>query len=283
MKFLSLNAHSWCEADQPAKIMDTARLIVSEAVDVVALQEANQLQGGVPWRSEYFCGPSTLAVGADNYAQALAAACAHLGEPYHCYWAEAHRGFGKYDEGVGVLVRRRVQPRPSARARAVVLADYAYEDVRRRVALAVPGEGWGWVLSGHFSWWASEGQQLFAREWRAVEEFAGEHAGERICVLGDFNNPTTVEGEGYSLVRGLGWLDARDGAREVAGHDTIPGRIVGWEQAEGGARIDYALVNHPVPVRSHRVVLDGVGSPVVSDHYGVLVEIEAQEKGTEEQ
>ncbi|KQB84229.1 endonuclease/exonuclease/phosphatase family protein [Corynebacterium oculi] len=271
MKVLSLNAHSWCEPDQPAKIMDTARLIVEEGVDVVAVQEANQLQGGVPWRSTRYGGPSALPMGADNYAQALAEACAHLGGEYRCYWAEAHQGFGKYDEGVGLLVRAEEH---AAEAHAVVLAEYPYADVRRRVALALKIRGWGWVLSGHFSWWKREGQALFAQEWEAIEGFARRHPGERVCVAGDLNNPATVAGEGYSLIRQRGWMDTRDLARDVEGHDTIAGKISGWEGARAGARIDYVLVNEPLPVASHRVVFAGEGSPVVSDHYGVLVDME---------
>ncbi|KQB87454.1 endonuclease/exonuclease/phosphatase family protein [Corynebacterium lowii] len=288
MKFLSLNAHSWCEADQPAKIMDTARLIVAEGIDVVALQEANQLQESVPWRSPRFRGPSTLEIGADNYAQALAEACAHLGEEYACYWVEAHQGFGKYDEGVGLLVRTsgsglanaRLADAPTVTEVAIlVLAEHPYEDVRRRVALAAKVDPWGWVISGHFSWWRARGEELFAGEWGVVDSFAAEHAGERICVLGDLNSPCTVEGEGYSLVRAGGWIDTRDEALLVEGHDTMGGKIAGWEGCEQGARIDYALVNTPVRVDSHRVVFDGKNTPVVSDHYGIVVELDVDGEG----
>lgn len=278
MKVLSLNAHSWCEPDQPAKIMETARLIVGEAVDVVAVQEANQLQGGVPWRSKRYAGPSALPVGADNYAQVLAEACAHLGAEYRCYWAEAHQGFGKYDEGVGLLVRAQDEVPRVVEALPLLLADYPYADVRRRVALAAKIHGWGWVLSGHFSWWRAEGQELFAREWAVIEDFCRAHPGERVCVAGDLNNPASVAGEGYSLVRSLGWFDTRDLALSVAGHDTIAGKISGWERARRGERIDYVLVNQRVPVSEHRVVFTGTESPVVSDHYGVLAHMGAAEE-----
>ncbi|MBC3185980.1 endonuclease/exonuclease/phosphatase family protein [Corynebacterium sp. zg-331] len=281
MKVLSLNAHSWCEEDQSAKIMVTARLIVTEGVDVVAVQEANQLQDGVAWRSARFQGPSALPVGADNYVQVLAEACAHLGGEYRCYWAEAHQGFGKYDEGVGLLVRTKPTAGESAapavtEVRRLVLADYPYVDVRRRVALAVRILGWGWVLSGHFSWWTAAGEDLFRREWQVIEDFARSYPDELVCVAGDLNNPATVRGEGYSMIRDLGWLDTRDLAPRSQGHDTIAGSIVGWEEARVGARIDYVLVNRPVAVRAHRVVFTGREEPVVSDHYGVLVQMEAR-------
>ena len=269
MKVLSLNAHSWCESDQIAKIRDTARLIVDEGVDVVAVQEANQLQGGIPWRSERYGGPSALPVGADNYVQVLAEMCAHLGAEYRCYWAEAHQGFGKYDEGVGLLARAD----SVTETHPLVLADYPYTDVRRRVALAARIRGWGWVISGHFSWWEVEGQRLFEGEWGAIERFVREHPGERVCVAGDLNNPATVVGEGYSLIRERGWWDTRDLARRAEGHDTIAGKISGWEKARGGARIDYVLINQRVWVSEHRVVFTGEESPVVSDHYGVLAHV----------
>lgn len=47
-----------------------------------------------------------------------------------------------------------------------------------------------------------------------------------------------------------------------------------WQDELLGRRLDHVLVSADVAVRGARVVLDGEGGPVVSDHYGVLAELE---------
>lgn len=41
-----------------------------------------------------------------------------------------------------------------------------------------------------------------------------------------------------------------------------------------GMRIDYIWTSRKVPVRSSRVIFNGSYEPIVSDHYGIIVEYE---------
>ena len=63
------------------------------------------------------------------------------------------------------------------------------------------------------------------------------------------------------------------GAFGVLGMPGAPG-------AEGahdnGMRIDYLWVNREIPVLRTQVICNGINGPVVSDHYGVMIECEPE-------
>ena len=278
MKLLTLNTHSWLEQHQPAKILATARAVARLGVQVLALQEANQYRDGLPLEEDdaaRFRGPSTLRLRTDHYAHRLTEALAAEGVPFEWYWIENHIGYGIYDEGVGFAVRADEHGPEVLQTRTVLLGDHPYEDVRRRVALALQLRAEGrtfWVLSGHFSWWERDGQRLFAAEWEQVRAFV-EEVGGGVVLLGDLNNPAGVPDEGYALLRSQGWEDAREMAARVSVEDTIVHAIDGWEGSRGRHRIDFILTTGPTEVAEHRVVFDGEHEPVVSDHYGVYAEL----------
>lgn len=59
-------------------------------------------------------------------------------------------------------------------------------------------------------------------------------------------------------------------------HDEIEpftGQIDGWEKNQADLRIDLVLTTQPVEVISSHVIFNGENKKVVSDHYGVEVEI----------
>lgn len=280
VKILTLNTHSWLEEHQPDKIRAIARAVTAWDCDVLALQEVNQLREGPATVPSGFLGPSSLPIRRDHFARLLVEALAELGASWEWAWAEAHVGFGRYDEGVAVLVRKAPESPRVREVRSLLLGDYPYENVRRRVAVAVlleePASGRrAWLLSGHFSWWDRPVPGLFAEEWRAVEGFAAQEA-EPVLVAGDLNNPAGVPDQGYRLVTGAGWQDARDLAAAPTGDATVSHAISGWEDNGEGLRIDVLLGNAPLTVRGHDVVFDGSerGGPVVSDHCGVLVDLD---------
>ena len=280
MKFLTLNTHSWLEEHQPAKLLTTARAVRELDVDVVALQEANQHRDGLLLSEQdrkRFGGPSRLDLRVDHYARLLTDALTAEGVPYRWYWTENHIGYELYDEGVGFAVRADDRGPEVLEVRSILLSEHPYEDVRRRVALALKLRAEGtvfWTISGHFSWWEREGQHLFATEWEQIRAFA-DQVSEAIVLLGDLNNPADLPEEGYALIRSHGWADTRDLAAEVCGEETIVRPISGWEDSHGAHRIDYILTTGHTQVTKHQVVFDGTAFPVVSDHYGVFAEMTA--------
>ena len=61
---------------------------------------------------------------------------------------------------------------------------------------------------------------------------------------------------------------------------TVEEEIDGWRDGEGGGavkdakRLDYIFCNTRKKVKSSQVVCNGKNYPVVSDHYGVMIEVE---------
>lgn len=97
------------------------------------------------------------------------------------------------------------------------------------------------------------------------------------CVAhGRFQLPCHVRGEGRDLIRGSGWLDSYELAGSRDSGITVGHAIDGWREQEdvSGMRIDYIWTSRKVPVRSSRVIFNGSYEPIVSDHYGIIVEYE---------
>lgn len=293
MKLLSLNVHSWMEIHPSEKLLHLAQAICAAQPDLVALQEVNQLnlqhaaptqepgtrhRQATPQADQATADqPAPLLAqppaGFDNFAVLLCQLLRQLGQEYSQYWSPSHIGFERYDEGVALLVRTENAQVAPLEARTLVVADYPYTDVRRRVLQAVRLPQC-WVVSGHFSWWYRDGAYLFQSEWDALQEFASAelNAGIPTIVAGDFNNPASVRAEGYDYMRGLGWNDTYAHAEHRYGENTIVEPIAGWEGTTGPRRIDLVMSNVPLQVTSHEVIFDGSHYPVVSDHYGLLVE-----------
>ena len=75
-----------------------------------------------------------------------------------------------------------------------------------------------------------------------------------------------------------GWIDTYKVAHRKDDGITVPGPIDGWrdlqnrEMAEG-MRLDYIWCSQRKEIFSSRILFNGQKEPVVSDHYGVLIEV----------
>ncbi|MNJ35615.1 Maltose 6'-phosphate phosphatase [compost metagenome] len=70
-----------------------------------------------------------------------------------------------------------------------------------------------------------------------------------------------------------GWNDLYSTSLIKDDGATIEKAIGGWGNNKQPLRIDYIFANHRVQAKSSHVVLNGTNGPIVSDHYGVAVEI----------
>lgn len=275
MKLLTLNTHSWLEVHQIPKIYELAQFIAQEKIDVVALQEVNQfIHSPVTEAPAHFGGGADRPVRADNYALLLNQFLAKLDQPYHWGWSVAHRGFGRYDEGVAVLTRP-----PFQRLEMLDLSpSHTYEDVPRRVAIAAQlGAEFGgiWVASVHMSWWALGAAPLFADEFTQLETQIRELAGGAPVILaGDFNNAAQVTGEGYDLMQDRGWIDTYQVAEQVTGEFTVHKSIHGWDNLNQALRIDLVLTDRPTRVTTHDVIFPDTDETAISDHSGLLLTLD---------
>ncbi|PRQ11778.1 endonuclease [Corynebacterium sp. 13CS0277] len=314
LRLLSLNAHAWLEEHQIPKLYRIAQAILDWDVDVVALQEVNQSQATpevayADLEATHFLGGNERPIREDNYAWLLVRILRQLGaEDVQWAWADAHLGFGVYDEGIAVVTRR-----PAGRVVRLPHAEgFDYDNVRRRVSLGVEvlptrtgtaGEEAGlWVVSGHYSWWEDPAfsdvvqgfpigapkpgadKYLFRAEWEFLApQFAELAQSAPVVLAGDYNNAASVAGEGYDLVVGGEvsgpWADSFLTASDVRGEGTVHKKIHGWAENTAALRIDYVFSSPGVRATRHAVVFGDDTPEAVSDHSGLLVDLRAEGAG----
>lgn len=275
MRFLTLNTHSWCEIHQIAKIRTLAKFIIEQQVDVIALQEVNQLTSTpVVEHPLHFRGGAGIPVREDNYALLLVRALEALGARYEWTLTETHLGWERYDECVAVLSRlpiRGIKP-------INMSPDYTYFQVQRRAAQATLIEtetGTFWCAATHMSWWDFDGEPLFAQEYAHLSQELAECARTAPVLLGgDFNSAAHLSNEGYALVTSSGMVDTRSLAEHTDGENTVHREIAGWEGSTDAKRIDFVFADRLVDVVSHAVVFRDNSPEAISDHSGLLLEID---------
>ena len=275
MRFLTLNTHSWCEIHQIAKIRTLAKFIIEQQVDVIALQEVNQLTSTpVVEHPLHFRGGAGIPVREDNYALLLVRALEALGARYEWTLTETHLGWERYDECVAVLSRlpiRGIKP-------INMSPDYTYFQVQRRAAQATLIEtetGTFWCATTHMSWWDFDGEPLFAQEYTHLSQALAECALTAPVLLGgDFNSAAHLSDEGYALVTSSGMVDTRSLAEHTDGENTVHREIAGWEGSTDAKRIDFVFADRLLTVNSHAVVFRDNSPEAISDHSGLLLEID---------
>ena len=275
MRFLTLNTHSWCEIHQIAKIRTLAKFIIEQQVDVIALQEVNQLTSTpVVEHPLHFRGGAGIPVREDNYALLLVRALEALGARYEWTLTETHLGWERYDECVAVLSRlpiRGIKP-------INMSPGYGYHQVQRRAAQATLIEtetGTFWCATTHMSWWDFDGEPLFAQEYAHLSQELAECARTAPVLLGgDFNSAAHLSNEGYALVTSSGMVDTRSLAEHTDGENTVHREIAGWEGSTDAKRIDFVFADRLVDVVSHAVVFRDNSPEAISDHSGLLLEID---------
>lgn len=202
-------------------------------------------------------------------AAAVARMLEEAGCAYHWSWLPAKIGYDRYDEGMAVFSRA-----PITAAENLLLSQINdYNNWKTRRALGICA-GDVWYYAVHLGWWKDE-EEPFADQWNILAAAAG--AKPLAFLLGDFNSEADVRGEGYDLILRSGWQDTYRLARQRDDGYTVVQAIDGWRDAPDVAakkRIDQIWCSQAVPVHSSRVVFGGKQEPRVSDHAGVLIEVE---------
>ena len=280
MKILTLNTHSLQEENQQQKLSWFVEGILREKPDIVAMQEVNQTADEAFMALEMLAGqypiPGCMQIRADNYAALVAAYLRQAGIDCYWVWLPVKRGYGKYDEGLAILSLGRkircVDQFPISRVND-------YHNWRTRAALGIQLEGLeDWFYCLHMGWWDDEGEG-FLDQWRILNSCI---AGKRMCgnvwLMGDFNASDEIPGQSYEHIVASGWIDTYRVALKKDDGITVSGHIDGWRERKQGAireemRLDYIWCNHKKTILSSRVVFNGIHEPVVSDHFGVLIEV----------
>ena len=275
MKLMTLNTHSLVEANYTEKLQQFVEGVLAEMPDILALQEVNQTIGApladAALLTGYVPAQQAIPVRADNHAAHAVRLLREAG--VRCSWTylPVKIGYGKYDEGLALLSLNR----EIARVDHCLISrtgDYANWKTRRVLGVQVEGLK-DWFCTVHMGWW-EDGQEPFLAQWKTLNAFFSDKARHTpVWLLGDFNSPAEVRGEGYDKIAATGWHDTFLAARERDAGLTVPGAIDGWRgKTPDGMRIDHIWCSQPVGIAASRVVFNGTDRPVVSDHYGVMIE-----------
>lgn len=280
MKMLTLNTHSLQEENYTQKLNWFLETILEEKPDIIALQEVNQTANGELMELEKLEGqypiPGCMPIRKDNHAAVVANRLRRAGIECYWVWLPIKLGYGKYDEGVAILSLGRpircVDQFPISKARD-------YRNWRTRAVLGVQLEGMDdWFYSLHMGWW-DDLSEPFLEQWKVLSSCI---ASKRMCgtvwLLGDFNAPDIVPDQSYGHIRSCGWTDTYRAALIKDRGITVPGVIDGWrgrinEENIDGMRLDYIWCSSKTEILSSRVVFNGSKEPVVSDHFGVMIEV----------
>ncbi|MBQ8613944.1 MAG: endonuclease/exonuclease/phosphatase family protein [Ruminiclostridium sp.] len=273
MKIMTLNTHSLIEENYPRKLCDFVSAIRAEKPHIIALQEVNQtasaeeVSGSI--RGYVQCSENAV-IRSDNHVYKAAEILRKTGTEYYWTWLPVKRGYDKYDEGIAVMSLSPILETdvftPSRND------DYGNWKTRKIIGVrteAFPDE---WFFSVHFGWWNDE-DDPFGEQWIKTCRHMKKY--ENVWLMGDFNCPAEARGEGYDMMTLSYWHDSFVLAEKKHGSVTVSGRIDGWDSAdEKGMRIDQIWCRKKEIVTDYQVIFDGSNYPVVSDHYGVMIDYE---------
>lgn len=270
MKFLTLNTHSLMGDYDCPQAVTLANFISHNDVDVIALQEVNQSIAAdtVTTLPSRYYNCSTIPLKNDNFALEVINHLATLACDYYFTWLPSHIGYDRYDEGLALLSKKPI----IAIATQLISATEAYDDYHTRQVVGVQLDNNDWIYSIHTGWWRSDGSE-FAAQWAKLSEHLAPKKQGRLYLMGDFNNPAHVPGQGYDTILADGWYDTYTLALERDAGFTVSGAIDGWREkaSDDNKRLDFIFCNQPLGVEKSEVVFNGTNQPIISDHYGVLI------------
>ena len=279
MKLVTINTHSLVEENYPQKLEQFVEFICRETPDIIAMQEVNQSTCAPIYKTP-LPGFSPISdklppIREDNHALQAAVRLHANHKPYHWTWLPVKLGYGKYDEGMAIFSRSPITD--IDHFFISTFEDYQYWKTRQVLGVKT-ADCKDWFYTVHMGWWNDE-EDPFPNQWERFEKHLQlKSFSYNIWLLGDFNSPAEVRNEGYDLVKDSGFYDTYLLAEKSDDGITVEGVIDGWRDklenpdAFKGMRIDHIWCSQNIPVRTSEVVFNGQNKPVISDHFGVMIE-----------
>ncbi len=278
-----MNTHSLQEADYSQKLSWFIDEIVKEKPDILALQEVCQSVDAPPvngalLKGLFVCQGQEPVIREDNHALQVAAGLEKAGVSCSWFWQPIKIGYGKYDEGMALFcLNQEIREAETF----FISGCTAYENWKTRKVMGIRTSKYDdWFYTIHMGWWQDE-EEPFITQWERLDQrLVSRKRESKVWLLGDFNSPSGIAGQGYDCVCASGWKDTYELAQERDSGATVEGVIDGWEGRKGsqvpglGMRIDYIWCSVSASVQDFRVVFNGINGPKVSDHFGVLVTIQ---------
>lgn len=277
MKLLTLNTHSLIEKQYEEKLLWFAEVIQKETPDVFALQEVNQSIAAEVCPSVMLgnfqpCRNCEAIVRVDNHAARLARILQEKGLEYYWSWIPIKLGYGRYDEGMAIFSKQRIIE--THQFYSSHTQDYQNWKSRKVLGIKTEYAKGSWFYCIHMGWWKDD-EEPFQKQWDIIEKEIAEKKG-KIWLMGDFNSPAHILGEGYDYVKSFGWKDSYACAARKDAGITVGNAIDGWRDNQvdaSGLRIDMIWSKNEETIVCSEVICNGKNYPIVSDHYGVMIEV----------
>ncbi|MGL4914121.1 MAG: endonuclease/exonuclease/phosphatase family protein [Romboutsia sp.] len=260
MKLLTLNCHSWQEENQLEKIKYIAKIISENNYDVIAMQEVSQhINSEIVYEN----------IRKDNFALLLIDELKKLGnDEYDFYFDIAHIGYDVYEEGLCLMTKLPIISRESCyvsknedlnfwKSRKIIKIKALYKDIEIS------------FLSCHLGWFDDCEESFKYQADKLIENIEKDSLN---FVMGDFNNNANVENEGYDYLSKT-LIDTYKISKSKDKGTTVKGKIAGWDKNQEDLRLDIIFTNKEVEVLKSEVIFNGENKEIVSDHYGVSVDI----------
>ncbi|OOF40308.1 MULTISPECIES: endonuclease/exonuclease/phosphatase family protein [Rodentibacter] len=261
MKLLTLNVHAWLEDNQAEKIAILAQTIVEKGYDIIALQEVNQL----------ITAPVIAqSLKQDNYGVILLRQInRQVEQKYSLFWSNSHIGYDKYDEGIAFLTRL-----PVYEVDPFYCSQHQHLDsILSRKILGLTVEYQNQLIdcySCHINLPDCEGENQLDNIRNIVKR---NRSGNLKILMGDFNTDAINNPQAYQQIKSLGLLDSYELAEQRDSGITVEKAIDGWCGHSEEKRLDYIFLNQAKRVLSSQVIFNGKNKPVVSDHFGLEVDV----------
>ena len=179
-------------------------------------------------------------------------------------------GYDKFDEGIALMSLSPIIETDTLPVSKI--NDYRNWKTRKIIGIRTENAPEEWFYSVHYGWYGDI-EEPFQRQWERTSVYMKNRG--RVWLMGDFNSPSEVRNEGYDKIKADGFFDSYTLSEKKDSGITVGRVIDGWREkltSTEGMRIDHIWCSKRVGITSSEVIFNGRNYPVVSDHYGVIIE-----------
>ena len=263
MKILTINTHSILEKDYEKKCEYFKDAIIKIQPDIIAMQEVSQSKWAKTVDNPNYIG--TIPIKSDNHALKISKMLSDYGIHYFYNWLGIKYGYKIFEEGISVFSKKPIE---SISQLLLTKKDDIYNWKTRKAQIAKIDNML--ICNVHMGWWDDNDEPFLSQFNILNNELSKEDL--QIFLMGDFNSPADEKNTGYETIINSGWFDTYTLADMKDNGYTVTKKIDGWETNEN-KRIDYIFTNRKIPVKSSKVIFNRENENIISDHFGVIIEI----------
>ena len=263
MKILTINTHSILEKDYEKKCEYFKDAIIRIQPDIIAMQEVNQSKWAKTVDNPNYIG--NMQIKSDNHALKISKMLENSKVNYFYNWLGIKFSYKIFEEGISIFSKKPIE---NVSELLLTEKDDVSDWRTRKAQLAKIGDML--ICNVHMGWW-DDNDAPFLKQFNVLNNHLS-NINSQIFLMGDFNSPANEKNRGYETVINSGWFDTYTLANVKDSGYTVTKKIDGWETSEE-KRIDYIFTNRKIPVKSSNVIFNREIENIISDHFGVIIEI----------